>query len=122
MKLVNKIASLMTEAGNKWFHRSAGRPISVKAAKNIQKRAYENSFCSPDESCTPVYREIALQLEDKNEQVFRAAVYNLYKIAAVSRRCRPEILEILVKKAENLQFGAEMHSYMYDKISRLKEM
>ena len=97
MKLVNKIASLMTEAGNKWFHRSAGRLISVKAAKNIQKRAYENSFCSPDESCTPVYREIALQLEDKNEQVFRAAVYNLYKIAAVSRRCRPEILEILVK-------------------------
>lgn len=81
MKLVNKIASLMTEAGNKWFHRSAGRLISVKAAKNIQKRAYENSFCSPDESCTPVYREIALQLEDKNEQVFRAAVYNLYKIA-----------------------------------------
>ena len=75
MKLVNKIASLMTEAGNKWFHRSAGRLISVKAAKNIQKRAYENSFCSPDESCTPVYREIALQLEDKNEQVFRAAVY-----------------------------------------------
>ena len=83
MKLVNKIASLMTEAGNKWFHRSAGRLISVKAAKNIQKRAYENSFCSPDESCTPVYREIALQLEDKNEQIFRAAVYNLYKIAAL---------------------------------------
>ena len=95
MKLVNKIASLMTEAGNKWFHRSAGRLISVKAAKIIQKRAYENSICSPDESCTTVYREIAQQLADN---------------------------ELLVKKAENLQFGAEMHSYMYDKISRLKEM
>ena len=119
MKLVNKIASLMTEAGNKWFHRSAGRLISVKAAKNIQKRAYENSFCSPDESCTPVYREIALQLEDKNEQVFRAAVYNLYKIAAVAGG---DSGNTTGKKAENLQFGAEMHSYMYDKISRLKEM
>jgi len=122
MKLVSKISLMMSETGNKWFRRRGGQLISAKAAKKIQKKAYENSFCNVDESCTPAYREIALQLEDKNEQIFRAAVHYLYKIAEASPDCRREITEILQHKGENLQFGAEMHSYLFDKISRLKEM
>lgn len=38
-------------------------------------------FAARTKAARRISREIALQLEDKNEQVFRAAVYNLYKIA-----------------------------------------
>lgn len=108
--------------GNKWFRRNADRLISAKAAKKIQKTAYENTFCGSDDSCTPVYPEIAAQLDDKNEQVVRAAILNLYKIAENCGQYRADILDILSRRAENMPFGNEMYAYINDKISRLKKM
>ncbi len=124
MKLMKKITSFMPGAGSesKWFYRNTERLISAKDAKKIQKTAYENTFCSSDDSCTPVYPEIAAQLDDKNEQVVRAAVLNLYKIAENCGQYRANILDILSRRAENMSFGNEMQAYIDDKISRLKKM
>lgn len=124
MRLTGKFSALLKNAGNKWFNRRPEKAISRRAAKKIQKTAYEDSLnlCFADDSFTPVYLEVARQLNDKNEQIVRAAVSVLYKTAVnTTAEDREKILKILRHKAENMSSG-QLLVYLQNKISALEKI
>lgn len=111
----------MSFNGSRWFSGGTENMISADAAKKIQKVASQTDKCYAHGDYKPPYLEIVAQLDSEKEQIFRAAVFSLYKIAFISKNYRQEILHILQKKAETLQMGSGRYAYVAEKISELNK-
>lgn len=122
MRMTGKFTALLKDVGNRWFVERKEKNISARAAKRIQRHAYEDGFVPLDESITPVYRDIAAHLSSKNAQIVRAAIFDLYKTAKNSETARAGVLEILLRKAESMPAESELSVYLREKIACLQKM
>ncbi len=95
--------------------------ISESIAKKIQKSSYEQTHRPQDTRYTPPYKEIAEQLQVNNDQIFRAAVFNLSNIAINRKQYTAAILSILEKSLENKIRTKEQLDYVRGKIIQIKQ-
>ena len=73
------------------------------------------------ELLTPPYFLIADQLAVSDDQIFRAAVYNLGQVALAQPRYRKEILHILADYVDDKSKTPEQREYVKIKISEIKK-
>ncbi len=94
--------------------------ISEEVARKIQKNSYEQSHKKEKDSYTPPYKTIAEQLQVEDDQIFRAAVFNLANIGANSKKYASEIINILEKSLENELRTEEQTQYVRDRVEFIK--
>ncbi len=70
--------------------------------------------------CTPTWRTIAEQISDSRDQVFRAAVLNLTKIAISCQSYRNSILELLQRSLCSQSADETRKEYLAKKIAEIK--
>lgn len=104
------------------FRRQESNQISESVAKKIQKSSYEKAHHTPEEKYTPPYAEIAIQLQVTNDQIFRAAVFNLSNIAINRKQYTEAILTILEKTLEDKIRTKEQLDYVRNKIMQIRQI
>ncbi len=116
--IIKKIKSLVTKTGRQIFWR--GKPkdneISELIAQKIQKNSYDLSQLHPKDAYTPPYLSLAEQLQVEDEQIARAAIYNLAHIAVVRRQYRNDIVRLLKDYAADDTKTQEQRDYAEKKI------
>lgn len=95
--------------------------ISAAKAKKLQKEFLEQEKQNLSKQMTPPFLQIADQLDVEDDQIFRAAVYNLSLVALAQKKYRKEILNILEKYAENKRKTKEQRAYTQEKIDEIKK-
>ena len=118
---------LSTES-NVWSKRPV-RPFSGAAKipaypktlpKKFKKSAYDLSHLKQKDIITPPYLDIAEQLQVDDDQIFRAAVYNLTNIAVNEERYAAEIIKALEETAFQCNRSGEQLDYVKSKINVIK--
>ncbi len=119
--ILNKIKSLVKRSGYAFKHkRRREEDISEKIALKIQKNAYALSNRVTKDSFTPPYKEIIDQLQAGEDQIFRAAVFNLTNIAINDEKTTADILEALEPYAASSSRSAEQREYVNRKLATIK--
>ena len=93
--------------------------ITEAIARKIQKSSYEHTHRTYTENYTPPYKVIAEQLQVENDQIFKAAVFNLTNIAINRRQYKQEIIDLLQKTAEDSNRSKEQITYIQTKIAQI---
>lgn len=88
--------------------------------QKIQKSAYDLSHLKQKDIITPPYLDIAEQLQVDDDQIFRAAVYNLTNIAVNEERYAAEIIKALEETAFQCNRSGEQLDYVKSKINIIK--
>lgn len=70
--------------------------------------------------CTPAWQEIAKQITDSREQVFKAAIFNLTKIAISCPKYRENIIELLQQSLCAKNTNQQRKAYLMIKIDEIK--
>lgn len=107
-------AELMSDAAGEYT-------LSATKAKKLQKDYYKEMQAPRSEHLTPPYFLIADQLAVSDDQIFRAAVYNLGQVALAQPRYRKEILHILADYVDDKSKTPEQREYVKIKISEIKK-
>ena len=118
--IINKIKCLVKKTGSSFFKRNKNSAISESIAKKIQKSAYELSHLRQKDIVSPPYLDIVEQLQVSDNQIFRAAVYNLTNIAINEERYAAEIIKALEEAAFQCNRTKEQIDYVREKIDFLK--
>lgn len=118
--IINKIKCLVKKTGSSFFRRHKNSGISEDIAKKIQKSAYDLSHLKPKDIINPPYLDIAEQLQVDDDQIFRAAVYNLANIAVNEERYATEIIKALENLAFQCNRTKEQLEYVKGKINLIK--
>lgn len=108
------------KTGSSFFRRRKDPGISEDIAKKIQKSAYDLSHLKQKDIITPPYLDIAEQLQVDDDQIFRAAVYNLTNIAVNEERYAAEIIKALEETAFQCNRSGEQLEYVKNKINVIK--
>ena len=117
--VISKLKSLVKISRS--FRRNAESQISESVAKKIQKSSYEKNQHLPEDTFTPPYLEIAVQLQSENEQIFKAAFFNLSNIAMSRKAQTPAILSLLEKILEDKSKTKDQLDYVRSKILQIKQ-
>ena len=118
--VINKLKSLV-KIPRSFRHIGEDNHISEAVAKKIQKSSYEKTHHLEEDKYTPPYKEIAEQLQVKNDQIFHAAVFNLTNIALNRKQYTADILNILEKTLEDKLKTKEQLDYLRGKILQIKQ-
>ena len=118
--IINRIKCLVKKTGSSFFRRRKDPGISEDIAKKIQKSAYDLSHLKQKDIITPPYLDIAEQLQVDDDQIFRAAVYNLTNIAVNEERYAAEIIKALEETAFQCNRSGEQLAYVKSKINVIK--
>lgn len=118
--IVNKLKSLVKRTGM-IFISKPDLGITEEIAKKIQKSAYDLSHRKGKDSYTPPYLMIAEQLQVEDEQIFKAAVFNLSLIAINEPKNAPAILDILGKYTDDFRRNIDETNYLKAKISKITQ-
>ena len=118
--IINRIKCLVKKTGSSFFRRRKDPGISEDIAKKIQKSAYDLSHLKQKDIITPPYLDIAEQLQVDDDQIFRAAVYNLTNIAVNEERYAAEIIKALEETAFQCNRSGEQLVYVKSKIIVIK--
>ena len=118
--IINRIKCLVKKTGSSFFRRRKDPGISEDIAKKIQKSAYDLSHLKQKDIITPPYLDIAEQLQVDDDQIFRAAVYNLTNIAVNEERYAAEIIKALEETAFQCNRSGEQLYYVKSKINVIK--
>ena len=70
--------------------------------------------------CPPTWSTIAEQISDSRDQVFKAAVLNLTKIAISCRNYRNNILELLQRSFCSQSANENRKEYLAEKIAEIE--
>lgn len=117
-KLMQKISSMVVKTGKIFTH---GRlSMNEKAARKIQKMAFDRRTQTKKTVCTPTYKKIAEQLDTKYGQIFEGAVFYLAKIAMLRKRNCSDILRILQEHAASSTLSSERREYLEKKIEEIR--
>lgn len=119
INLVKKIKGLVKKAKHSLQLKKQSGTISEKIALQIQKNAYDISRRQIKDTYTPVYKNIAEQLQATDDQIFRSAVYNLTKMAQ-NKHFTEEIIALLQKQQKNPDRTSEQQEYLEQKIAKIK--
>ncbi len=120
LNIVKKIKSLVKKARYKFIpYKSTDNAISEKVALQIQKNAYDLSRRQQKDTYTPIYLEIAEQLQANDSQIFQAAVNSLADIA-LNKQFKPEIYALLEKQLKNPKRTEEQLAYLQQTLALIK--
>lgn len=117
--LIHKIKSLVKKTSSSFFKKHNDFGISEAIAKKIQVSAYDLSHAKNKHEITPPYLDIAEQLHVEDDQIFRAAVYNLTNIALNEARYAQPILEALENATKQTYRTKEQLDYLKIKINTI---
>ena len=93
--------------------------ISEDIAYKIQRSAYEVSHTPKKEEYTPTYKQIAKQLQVRDAQIYKAAVYDLVEIAKQQAAYRDDIVKILMQQLKENKGPQDIKEYIEHKLSKL---
>lgn len=122
MKLAKKIAVWVAAGKSKWFNHSRERLISISVAKKIQQSAYEHALAHHEEAYSPTYLQMVPDLDDKNEQVFQAAVHYLGKIAENNKDYREPIMILMNNRIASSRLSDNRKQQLKDKVEYLQKL
>ncbi len=119
--ILNKIKALVAKTSRSiiWRGRPKDNEISEKIAQKIQKNSYDFSQLKRKDSFTPPYLSLAEQMQVEDEQIFRAAVYNMANIAVTRRKYRADILNIFNDYVANEAVSESKKDYLRRKIAEI---
>ena len=121
LKIVEKIKKLVEKTGSTFLQkRRKTYHVSEATAKSIQKKDYDLRTKKQSNVVTPPYLLLADQLEVKDDQIFRASVFSLAKIAVNEKTSAPEIIVILEKHADSSTRTEDQRNYIISKIELIK--
>ncbi len=94
--ILSKIKSLVAKTGRSiiWRGRPKDNEISEKIAQKIQKSSYDFSIMERKDTFTPPYLSLAEQLQVDDDQIFKAAAYNMANIAISRKKYAQDIQDI----------------------------
>lgn len=120
--IIEKLKSLVKRSTYSFLRKSDdSNQISEEVAKKIQKSSYDISHAKTKDVFTPPYKAIEEQLEVEEDQIFRAAVFNLANIALNSDKYAVDIIKVLEKAQDKNQRTSEQLDYINNKISVIKK-
>lgn len=122
LSLLNKIKALVSKTSKNilWRSKPKDNEISEKIAQKIQKSSYDLSLRQLKDVFTAPYLKLAEQLQVNEEQIFRAAAYNMANIAMVRKKYREDILKIFNQYADDTTKSPEQRDYLRKKIAEIK--
>lgn len=115
--LIHKIKSLVKKTSSSFFKKHNDFGISETIAKKIQVSAYDLSHSKDKLEVTPPYLDIVEQLHVEDDQIFKAAVYNLTNIALNETRYAQSILEAFENVSKQSYKTKEQLDYLKAKIN-----
>jgi hypothetical protein len=116
VRKIKAIVRLTERAIRARKHRNA---ISEEIARKIQRSAYDVSHTPKLEEYTPPYKLIAKQLQVRDVQIYKAAVYDLIEIAKQQAQYRDDILKTLNQQLKDNNVPQDVKEYVENKISEL---
>lgn len=117
--IINKIKEIVSRTGN-LFRNEKNVGITEAIARKIQKSAYDAMIQEEKDSFTPPYLSIAEQLQSKNDQIFRGAVFYLHNIAVNEAKNTEEIKGILEKALATNKLTPQQADYVKNKLADIK--
>lgn len=117
--IINKIKEIVSRTGN-LFRNEKNVGITEAIARKIQKSAYDAMIQEEKDSFTPPYLSIAEQLQSKNDQIFRGAVFYLHNIAINEAKNTEEIKGILEKALATNKLTPQQTDYVKNKLADIK--
>lgn len=118
--LISKIKNLVRKTRRGFWKRTDDHAVTDSMARKIQKTAFDLSQEKAREVFTPAYVIISDQLQVEDEQIFKAAVYNLARIAIANPQFSEEILAILNTYKDKEEKTAFERDYVKQKISEIR--
>lgn len=95
--------------------------ISEQIALKIQRNAYDLSQRNEKDTFTQPYKIIAEQLQVEDEQIFRAAVFNMSTIAINSEKVAEAVIELLSPYVHDNSKTPYQQEYIKDRIAEIKK-
>jgi len=120
--LIDKITSLVKKSKISVFKRTEEYDITEEAAKKIQKKAFELSHAPAEERFTAPYLVLAEQLQINDNQIYRAVVSTLAKIAVNDGKNAKEIITLIEDSLSFTGKTQEQKDYARDKVSEIKKI
>ena len=119
--ILNKIKSLVAKTGRSiiWRSRPKDNEISEKIAQKIQKNSYDFSMLKRKDTFTPPYLSLSDQLQVDDDQIFRAAVYNMANIAVARGKYAADIVNIFNSYLQKDGMPEVRRDYVRQKLSEL---
>lgn len=117
--VVRKIRAIARLTGRAIRARKRRNEISEEFARKIQRSAYDISRTPKAEEYTPPYKSIAKQLQVRDLQIYKAAVYSLIEIAKQQAQYRDDIVKILSQQLKDQNVPFDIREYIDDKLSGL---
>ena len=119
MAIISKIKALVSKTGILWRGKTQDNEISEKIAQKIQKNSYDLRLKPVKDSYTPPYLQLAEQLEVADDQIFRAAAYNMSNIAMVRKKYREDIVRIFNDYLKNTLLSEEKHEFLRQRLAKI---
>ncbi len=123
MNIINRLKTFVSKAGSGalWHGAVSEYEISEKIARKIQKNSYELSQRQVRDSFTPPYISLLEQLEVEDEQIFKAAVYNLSNIAQMRPVYRAKIASAFSHFVQDTSQPENFRNFVSGHLRRIKK-
>lgn len=95
--------------------------ISEDVARKIQKNSYDQCHVNIKDTYTPPYKIIEEQLQVEDDQIYRAAVFNLANTAANCKKYAADIVNILEKSLDKEFRTEEQREYVKNRVDFIKQ-
>ena len=120
--ILNKIKSLVAKTGRGiiWRGRPKDNEVTEKIAQKIQKNSYDFSMMQRKDTYTPPYQSLADQLQVDDDQIFRAAVYNMANIAISRTKYAADITKVLENYLSKDGMAESRREYVAQKLAKIK--
>ncbi len=120
--ILNKIKSLVAKTGRGiiWRGRPKDNEVTEKIAQKIQKNSYDFSMMQRKDTYTPPYQSLADQLQVDDDQIFRAAVYNMANIAISRTKYAADITKVLENYLSKDGISESRREYVAQKLAKIK--
>lgn len=120
--IIHKLKNIVRKTGSVFFRGGKDRGITEEIARKIQKSAYESIHAKRKDTYTPPYQEIAEQLQVSDDMIYKAAVFQLARIAANEDKLAVDILSRLDMQLQRVDRTKEQLDYVRDKMNFIKKV
>lgn len=117
--IIEKLKSLVRKTPG-FRRKPVDNQISEEVARKIQKNSYDQSHTKIKDTFTPPYKLIEEQLEVEDDQIYRAAVFNMANIGANCKKYASDIISSLEKSLEKEFRTTEQKDYVRERVEFIK--